>query len=259
VSFQAVGYWPQLRNPLSFNEKIMNRKLFTDERIFATLSDKWAVRDYVTDRVGSDVLNQVHHVTDDPGTMPFEALPDRFVIKATHGSGLNVIVDDKQQADIDSIESRCENLLATEYGSDIKEYWCDEIEPRIIVEEFIGSVEDGVPLDFKFYVFHGSVECVYVDHGRFTPNHTRRFYDRRWNPQDFTKKFPLGPVIDEPHDLDDMIAIAEALGDGFGFVRVDLYNPQKGEVLFGEITLAPGSGHTGFEPVERDFDLGSYW
>jgi hypothetical protein len=71
--------------------------------------------------------------------------------------------------------------------------------------------------------------------------------------------YPLGPDVDAPDKLGEMIEVAEAIGAEFDFARVDLYNPNGEAVLFGEITIAPGSGHEGFTPTRRDFDLGSYW
>lgn len=74
------GYWPHVKNPRTFNEKVLHPKFFTDAQRFARLADKWRVRSYVRQRVGEDILNKVYHVTDDPDTSLFESLPDRFVV-----------------------------------------------------------------------------------------------------------------------------------------------------------------------------------
>ncbi|MEF8937623.1 MAG: ATP-grasp fold amidoligase family protein, partial [Halovenus sp.] len=137
-------------------------------------------------------------------------------------------------------------------------YWYTDITPRIIVEEYIENDRGKAPRDYKFYVFDGTVQYVHVDHARFS-DHTRRFYDSDWNPQEFTRKYPLGPVIDEPADLDGMIEVAEQLGEAFDFMRVDLYNPEPGRIVFGEMTVAPGAGHGRFEPTDVDFEFGSHW
>ena len=56
-----------------------------------------------------------------------------------------------------------------------------------------------------------------------------------------------------------MIDVAETLGEGFEFVRVDLYQPNGEEIIFGEMTLAPTAGLIPFDPLEFDFILGYYW
>lgn len=253
-----IGYYPQLTDPRSFSEKVAHRKLYTDDDRFALVADKYAVRDYVRDRVGDHVLNELYHVTDDPDTIPFNDLPDGFVLKATHDSGSVEIVHDKSKADFDRLRSQCRSWLEDEFGSSQHEYWYQEITPRIIVEELMKSNDGIVPFDYKFFVFHGRVEFIQIDQGRYD-DHQELFYDRDWNPQEFTLGYPKADEIPKPTCFDEMIDIAESLGEPFDFVRVDLYNPTGDEIRFGEITLAPGSGGKQFDPIEYDFELGSYW
>jgi hypothetical protein len=258
VAFPALGYWPNVKNPRSFNEKIMYRKLFTEKQLFATVSDKYRVREYVKEQVSPDILTDLYYVTEDPETIPFEELPNEFVIKGTHGSSMNTIVQEKPSADYDSLVAESTRWLHRDYGANTREYWYTDITPRIIVEEYIENSRGKAPRDYKFYVFDGQVEYIHVDHGRFS-DHTRRFYDSDWNPQEFTRKYPLGPVIDEPVDFTEMTEVAERLGAPFEFMRVDLYNPKPGSVVFGEMTVAPGAGHGRFQPTDVDFEFGAHW
>ena len=258
AKFPRLGYWPQIREPRSFNEKIMHRKYFTDDERFSTVSDKWAVRDYVADRVGSDVLTKVYHVTDDPRTIPFNSLPPEYVIKPTHTSGGVSIVDEGEEPDETEIIETYEDWLDRTFGVEQGEYWYGDIEPQVLIEERLRGKESVVPRDFKFFVFHGQVEYIDVHYDRYG-NHTRRLYDTEWNPQEFELTFPLGPVTSEPEHLDKMIDIAETLGDDFDFMRVDLYQTGSKGVKFGELTVAPGEGGSPFRPKEYDFELGSLW
>ncbi|ELY37681.1 ATP-grasp fold amidoligase family protein [Natronorubrum tibetense] len=253
-----LGYWPNISYPQSFNEKLLHRKLYTDDERYAMVADKWRVREYVNEKVGDEILNEVYHVTDDPRTIPFDELPEKFVIKANHGCGWNIFVEDREDANFDEIISQCEEWLDSTYGERRREYWYPEIEPKIIVESFIESDTQEVPRDYKFFVFNGRVEYVEVDFDRFN-DHTRRFFNRDWEPQGFTLEFPLGPTAEEPSQLDEMIKIAEALGEDFDAIRVDLYQPTEDTILFGEITVAHGSGGEKFVPLEYDFKFGSFW
>lgn len=253
-----IGYWPDINNPRSFNEKVMHRKLFTNNSLFSTVSDKYTVREYVRNKYGKQILTRVHQSVRDPGAISFNDLPNEFVIKPTHGSGWVYIVEDKSKESFEEIKSKCQNWLSQSYGETKGEYWYSNIEPRIIIEERLKDSDGSTPPDYKYFVFHGEVRYIQVDYDRFS-DHSRRFYDRNWNPQDFELKFPLGPKTDEPEQLDKMIEIAETLGDDFDFVRVDLYEIDGNKVVFGEITLAPGSGGEKFNPREYDFEFGSYW
>ena len=258
IAAPALGYWPRVEHPRTFNEHILHRKHYTDDARFERVSDKYTVREYVAEKVGIDVLNDLLYATDDPATIPFAEFPEQFVLKATHGAGFVHIVEDKATADFEAIREECREWLATDFGAPVHEYWYSEIDPRIVVERYIDVENRKAPRDFKCYVFDGHVEYIHVDYGRFS-RHTRRFYDREWTPMDFRVKYPLGPTIPEPDGLDEMIAVAERLGEEFAFARVDLFNPDGESVVFGEITLAPGTGQEEFVPVERDFEFGSNW
>lgn len=256
--YLQLSYWPQIREPRSFNEKIMYRKLFTDNDLFPVVEDKYRVRDYVSDKVGDEVLPELYHVTQDPSTIPFDSLPDEYVIKPTHMSGPIIFVDENQQPDRTSIKNSCQEWIFQTYGDLREEYWYEQITPRILIEERLRDQNHGTPPDFKFFVFHGQVEYIQVDTDRFT-DHKRRIYDENWNPQDFELKFPLGPTMEEPAKLEEMIEISERLGEDFEYIRVDLYEIDSERVVFGELTVAHGSGEEQFRPQKYDFKLGKLW
>jgi len=256
--YAQVGYWPDFRNPTTFNEKLNHRKLHTNEDMFSVVEDKDQVREYVKEKVGDDVLPETYHLTDNTDTIPFDSLPSEYVIKPTHLSGKVIIINEDDKPDRGRIKQQCEDWLDSVHGQLKDEYWYRDIKPQIIVEERLRDEEYGVPPDFKFFVFHGEVEYIEVDTGRLT-NHQRRFYNRDWEPQEFELKYPLGPIISEPEQLPKMIDIAEALGEDFDFIRVDLYCANQERIVFGELTVAHGSGREQFRPQQYDEELGSLW
>lgn len=256
VMAPRVGYWPQIRQPNSFNEKIMHRKIFTEKELFTKVSDKVTARTFVESKVGDDILNEVYHIAESPEEIPFESLPTEFVIKT--GNKHVIIVDDKSKINETSIERKCSDALAEPYGSKKGEYWYRDAHPKLLIERRLHGDESDIPRDFKFFVFRGEVEYIQVDIDRYT-NHTRRFYDKNWNPQEFELEFPLGSETPEPDRLDEMIDIAETLGEEFAFIRVDLYHTANSGVVFGELTVAPGSGGERFRPKRYDFELGLLW
>lgn len=256
-----LGYWPHIRHPRSFNEKIMHRKLYSDNDMFAVVEDKWRVREYVAENIGAWVLPEVYHVTDDPDTIPFDDLPDVFVVKPNHLEGSrNLIINGTDDPGKDHIRTRCWKWLNSTHGQIQGEYWYRDIEPRIMIEELIQSEGNPVPIDYKFLVFHGDVEVVHVTQHRFKERQTvRNFYDAEWNSLDVQHNFPRGNGREKPENLDEMIEVAETLGKDFDHIRVDLYSPADKSVVFGEMTVAESSGGMPFVPRKYDFELGSYW
>jgi hypothetical protein len=255
VNFPSIGYWPKIRNPRSFNEKVMYRKLFTNKKLYSKISNKFTVREYVKDRLGGDILNDVFYIGDNPSKIPFKKLPSKYVVK-TGNKG--VIFVDGDGPNNDEIVNTCKNKLSNPYGLDKGEYWYGEIDPKVIVEKKIVGKYQEIPIDFKVFVFHGEVKYIQVDFNRFS-GLKRRIYDKDWNATDVKLGYPLGPKIDRPKEIDRMMHISERLGNGIDFVRVDLYIDKDDGVTFGEMTLAPGSGGTGFTPVSFDFEIGRHW
>jgi len=258
LMYPRLGYWPHIREPRTFNEKLLHRKLYTDDDRFARIEDKWAVREYVSERIGSGVLPEVYCVTDDPWSIDFNSLPPEYVVKPTHLSGPVILVSEDDAPDRERIRQQADEWLDRTHGVMKGEYWYSRIDPNIIVEERLYGRDSSVPRDFKFFVFHGRVEYIQVDMDRYS-DHTRRLYDREWNPQEFSLKFPLGPKIEKPNRFDEMIDIAETLGSEFDFMRVDLYLTKNSGITFGELTVMPGSGGERFQPINYDFELGSLW
>ena len=86
-----------LYNPTEFNEKIQWYKVFYHPKILTQLVDKYAVRAYVEDKIGSQYLNEIFGVYAKAEDVNYDALPKQFIIKATHASSYNLIVRDKEK------------------------------------------------------------------------------------------------------------------------------------------------------------------
>ncbi len=257
--YDALGYFPNLLWPRSFNEKVVRRKLSAAPAVWTEYADKFLVRGHVQRLAPSVQLTELYLATDDPSEIALAALPERFVLKANHGSGWNAIVTDARAADEEALRAQCRRWLAMRYGADTHEAWYAAIRPRILVEEYLADRPHGVPLDFKFWVFHGRAHFVQVDCSRFG-SHTRSVFDRHWVRQPWRTFYPEGPGLERPKMLDQMIEVAECLAVDSEFVRVDLYSPNDARVVFGELTFAPGAGWEPFLPAKQyDFLVGSLW
>lgn len=258
---QVFGSFPWLWTPRSFNEKILSKKLFDRHPLRPRVADKYAVRCYVHERLGpkeaEDILVPVHQVVDRVEDLSFSSLPDAYVVKATHGSGWNVIVRENETPDPGRIREQCRRWLASTYGQDRLEWVYARIEPRLLVEQMLVTDEGEIPADVKFFVMNGSVELIQVDTDRFQ-GHERTLYRPDWTPLDVELEHPRGPVTEPPENLDRMRHLAKQLADPFDFIRVDLYEVES-SVFFGELTSFPGSGFERFDPPSFDLELGERW
>jgi len=252
------GSYPNIFRPRSFSEKIQHRKLFDRRPILVTLADKYAVRDFVRERVGSDYLTRLYHLTTDPRDIPLGSLPDRFVIKPTHGCGWLEIVRDKSTVDLDQVQRTCADWLSRNFFYVAGEWAYKHIPPRIMVEELLDDGDGGIPYDIKFFVFDGRVQFLSVDLDRFG-DHRRNMYDRDWNRLNFGfQRSCSDKPVERPAKLDEMIRVAEALCAGFDFLRIDMYAVGD-RILFGEVTTTPASGLEPFWPGGTDRWIGDLW
>jgi hypothetical protein len=260
IFYKKMGYWPNLKNPRSMNEKILWKKVYDRNPLMPITADKYRVRSYVREVLGEnragEILIPLLHATGDPETIPFERLPDDFIVKANHGCGMNIIVEDGN-SDRDNILETCKMWLRTPQGTGRLEWAYQNIDRKIVIEELIRGENGRIPEDYKFYIFHGTCKLVWVAFERHVATRGT-VYDSEWNALPVSWDAPRGPEIEKPRRFPEMLEIAEELGKNFDFVRVDLYAPNN-RVYFGELTHYPASGNGRIIPKKFDYEFGQYW
>lgn len=249
--------------PETFNQKIQFRKLYDNNPLYSVCADKYAVREYVKEKIGEEYLIPLYLSTDKLTEEQWDKLTAPFVIKPNHDSGTVEIIKDKEKIDRKKIIKNMNRFLNIDYGKISFEQYYSEIKDRkIIVEKYL---KDNIE-DFKFHVFNTKKETkifIQVDRDRFK-GHKRNIYDENLNKLDvkFVKNYEfftedIKKEISEEL-LNKMKVLVKKLSEGFEYVRVDLYNVD-GKIYFGEMTFCPESGFGNINPVEWDYKLGNYW
>lgn len=83
-----MGKKLDLENPETFSEKLQWLKLYYQRPDYTMMADKLAVRPYIAEKIGEEHLVPLLGVWDSPDDIDFEALPEQFVLKCNHNSGL---------------------------------------------------------------------------------------------------------------------------------------------------------------------------
>ncbi|MFC0679121.1 ATP-grasp fold amidoligase family protein [Lysobacter korlensis] len=251
------GRWPRLHAPRTLTEKIFARKLVHghDPR-FPVIADKVAVRDWVAQRIGEQYLVPALGVYDYQELDNLVIQPGQ-VIKCANRSGGVYFPSEAHIRDREAFIRRIRRDLDFDFARWTGEPWYGLIPKRVLVEKSLVDDQGNVPADYKFFVYDGKVRTIQMHIDRFG-NHKRAMFDRNW------QLIPLGNAIPEhipppPKRLAEMIEISETLGREFDFIRVDLFEIDGEQIYFGELTLAPGSGLTTFDPVDYDEIFGRYW
>ena len=262
LQFRRVhGFWPNYSDPRHFSEKLWCRMLYQRDPLLTSFCDKFLVRDFVASRVGPEYAVPLLWTGADPARIPFDRLPSSFVLKANHGCEFNIIVPDSATLDTSAAIRRLRRWLGINFCDDTYlgiAWGYKHVTPRILVEHYLQG-ESGPPVDFKLWCFSGRVVFVSTHHGRFG-DHRILSYDRGFAPFNisFGDEYQASAVCERPPNLDEMTAVAEALAEGLGFIRVDLYSVGN-RVYVGELTPYPGGVAAAFLPRSTDLELGQAW
>ena len=229
-----------LKKPVTLADKLCYLELFTDNPLKVSCTDKYQVREYVAGKGHSDILVPLCHETcSDVNEINFDALPQSFAMKATHGCGMNLICADKSALTEDQVRATAERWLKEDYHRACIEPHYLKIPHRIIFEEFLMDSDQIV--DYKIFCFHGQPNFVEVCSNRASGLKIH-VYTLDWEPLDVvvSKKKSDRP-IPRPKQLERMIEISRQLSADFDFVRVDLYEIHD-KIYFGELTFSPAAG-----------------
>lgn len=206
-------------------------------------SDKYAVRSYVTENGLGHILPELFGVYTSAGEINFADLPERYVLKCTHGCGFNVFCLDKSLFDFEGARKKLDRWMKTDFGKYWGELHYSSIKPRIICEAYLDNLPGRPLVDYKVYCFDGKVHCSMVCIGRGSGATKFDFYDLEWrNIPDYCRPGASANLcLPKPETYETMIEAAETLSKPFPFVRVDFYSI-KGKVVFGEMTFSPSGG-----------------
>ncbi|EPR3507109.1 ATP-grasp fold amidoligase family protein [Serratia marcescens] len=269
VFFQKLGYFPRIKNPLTFNEKVLFRKQYLMLDIkYTHLSDKLLVREYVRERIGDDYFVPLLYHTTSPDTLLNCSPQCDVMLKPNHGASMFRVV---RAADYDvekkEIVSLCKKWLQIDFSQVQREIHYKNIARQILVEKLLGN---GLiaPTDYKFHMFRNREDgfnfVLQIINERFTGVLSRTFY-----VNGFDKPFETGVnskengeekylyVIDKKL-ASEALRLSCLLAADFDYVRVDWYI-HDGCIYFSELTFTPAAGFgIGYGP-HLDRLMGEFW
>ena len=254
----ALGRWPDLRNPRTFNEKLQWLKLHDRNPLYNTLVDKYAVKEWVAERIGPEYVARTYAVWERAEDIDISGLPEKFVLKTNHDCGGVAVCRDRALFDLEVARRKLARRLGTNYYWGGREWPYKDVKPLIFAEEYLDPGESDDLTDYKLMCFSEKVRCSFTCTSRAKGDLRVDFFDIEWKHLPFTRHYPNADVApSRPENYGEMVRAAEMLSTGIPFVRVDFYEA-GGRPYFGEMTLYPGSGFEEFDPPEWDERLGSW-
>ena len=261
--FEALMGTPlHLDAPQTFNEKLQWLKLYDRKPEYTMMVDKYRVREYITQKIGAEYLIPLLGVWDSPDEIDFAALPEQFVLKCNHNSGLGMcICKDKSTLNLRRVRRELRKGLRQDYYLPGREWPYKDVPRKIIAEKYMSDGSGSDLRDYKFYCFNGEPRFCQVISNRSTKE-TIDFFDMDWNLQDFTGfAFTVfahrQTEFNEPRTFCRMLQMARILSNSIPFVRIDFYEVNR-KAYFGEITFFPASGFGEFSPDKWNYTLGNW-
>lgn len=265
--FTKLMYWAYMGRrlnldcPVDFNQKEQWLKLHHRDPLYVSCADKYEVREYVKEKIGAQYLNECIGVYDKVEDIVFAELPSRFVIKATHGSGWNLLCKDKSKFDWSGACKVMRKWMRSDFSQVGREWHYHRMQPRIVIEAFMEE-PDGMPLrDYKIFTFKGETKYVAVEFDKPDGLHYLNVYDAEGR---FRADKKIGHRNDPDYIKDipacwlKMQSLAYALSKDFPMCRVDFYVLGGEKIVFGELTFTPGKGCNSFFPQTFCDEMGSY-
>lgn len=246
---KRVGLNLNLDNPVTIQDKINWMKLYDSTPLKTRCADKILVHEYCKEKIGEDLCIPILHIYDKVEDIKWDELPNQFVIKCNHGSGMNIIVKDKSKLNIPEAEAKLRRFMKDDFAFHVGyEMHYHDIPHKIFVEEYKEDENQKNSLyDYKFWCFNGEPKFYTINNGH---GHGDIIYydmdDKVIDPYCLNKP---GLNYKKPVRFGEMVGYSKKLSDDFKFVRVDFYEI-SGKVYLGELTFTPGAGFFKYKKPE---------
>lgn len=259
IYWLQMGHKLNLDNPKTFTEKLQWLKLYNRKPEYTTMVDKYAVKEYVARIIGNEHIIPTLGVWSKPEEIEWDKLPEKFVLKVTYGGGGGgvFVCRDKKNVDKKKIVKALKHAMKVNIYGQSREWPYKNVPHRIIAEELLEDDSEHGLMDYKVFCCNGNPKYIKVNYDVSSDYHVS-WYDSEWNSV-------IGTTINDPVDncvkiakpdrLDLLCDLASKLSKNIPFVRVDFYI-HNGNILFGEMTLFPGSGYERFVPESFDQTIG---
>ena len=261
-----MGKKLNLKHPVTFNEKLQWLKLYNRNPKYTIMVDKVKAKEYVANIIGEEHIIPTLGVWDDPDDIDFDALPDKFVLKCNHNSGLGMcICRDKSKLDIPKVKAELRKGLKQNYFLQWREWPYKNVPRKILAEKFMEDHEQQAQKiskakleelnDYKIFCFNGQPKVLFVASDRANKV-CFDYYDMKLNHLDLKQGGDnFKGEVKLPNHFEEMKELAAKISKDIPHVRTDFYEI-NGNVYFGELTFFDSSGFAKFHPEEWDERLG---
>lgn len=245
-------------NLTTFQNKLNYLIIHESPQYKSKLVDKIKLNEYNKKILGKDICVPILKIYNNINEINLDELPDKFVLKCNHGSGMNLFCKDKSKFNLEKAKKKLNYWLNYNYGLKKCEFHYLFVERKVFASLYLG---DNIT-DYKTFCFNGNPKFISVKiilnkkRNKFIYN----YYDLNWGLTSIeygSSKYMRNPniTIKKPKNLDLIIDYSKKLSKKFAFVRVDFYEV-NGTLYLGELTFSPSNALNPFKNTFQRLYLG---
>lgn len=103
-------------NLVTLGDKLNWLLIHDTNRLKGKCADKILLHKYSKFKLGKDICNKIIKIYQNSAQIDFNELPNNFVIKANHGSGYNIIVNNKTNLNFEQTKKQLNDWMKIDYG-----------------------------------------------------------------------------------------------------------------------------------------------
>ena len=241
-------------NIISFQDKLNYLLIYESPEDKTSIVDKILLRNYSKKVLGEDICPSILKIYNNIEEINLKELPDKFVIKCNHGSGMNILCEDKYKFDLPNAKLKLKKWLDINYGIHTFEYQYLNVKKKIFAETFL----DKDIINYKFSCFSGEPKLIRVK-ASIEGKKFYNIYHTNWTKSNIelaNEKYILTDRFKKPINLEKMIKYSKLLSSDFCYCRVDFYEVNK-TLFLGEITFTPFNSKVKYKDKKTEIYLGN--
>ena len=244
---------------ITFQDKLNYLIIHESPEYKSNFADKIKLRQYSKKIIGKDICVPILKIYDNANEIDFNDLPNKFVLKLNHGSGMNILCKNKSKLNITEAKTKLNEWKNINYGLISHEYQYLFIKKKIFASPYLC---DNI-IDYEVWCFNGKPKFIRTQKLINENNNTilHNWYDLNWKLTDIEtglKPYIRIPsiFIDKPKNLNLMLYYSKQLSKEFAFVRIDFYEFNN-TLYLSEMTFSPSNCRMKFKNKEQSIYLGN--
>ena len=174
------------------------------------------MREYSQKKLGKNICVPVLKIYNNTNEINLDELPEKFVLKCNHGSGMNILVKKKNNFNFKEAKISLNKWMKKNFAFKFGEMQYLFVERKIFLGPYLG---DNLS-EYKIYCFNGKPKYIVVSKPLKEDLHLYNYYNLDWTLSDIEPGvigYIRDPsvIIEKPKHLNLMIEYAKILSNAF--------------------------------------------